>query len=442
MAAALILPQDRAFFEMSVCGVPLLTRAVCAFGRVVDTVYIVKTSLVPAAYPAELEGELAIRAVRPRVVWLEPGRALPMASGLFVTWLPGVFDHKLAVDLLARSKTEDKVVRCHRPDGGATVLWYVGKERCAELARALAQPGPSLGGFLESAATDEHDPGSRLCEPVEDNAARQRVEQTLFAGTRKPTDTWIARHFDRYVSNWITRQLLPYRITPNQVTLISFGLGIAGALLLLLGTHLAAIVGTALLVLCIIVDGCDGEVARLKYMDTPSGRRLDFILDNVVNALALFTIGAGYYLQSGERFFLYAPLFNATSALACAFPVYFLFYQKDAEPKGSDGPKSFNARLTEAVMGRDFMYGLFFLALFNRVHWFVYLTLGGIGFFFASVVVLLAKRRLDRRSAQAQAARSAASLPIPPLPEPSVFRSRDTGTRGRSGTASEYPPVD
>jgi phosphatidylglycerophosphate synthase len=418
---------------------PLLTRSVCALGRAVDTVYVLRTPEIPADYPAELESELDRRSQRPRVVWLEPGGALPMAAGLFVVCLPGVFDHKLCRDLLSLPDSDAKIIRCRQPWKQDSVLWFVGKERCAEVARFLAQRPEAVGDFLLSEATDEHVPRERICEVILDERDRLAVEAALFAGTRKPTDTWIARHFDRYVSNWITRRLLPTGATPNQVSVASFVLGIVGALLILAGSHLLTIAGTALLVLCIIVDGCDGEIARLKFMDSPSGRKLDFMLDNVVNALALFTIGFGYYLQSGERFFLYAPAFNAAAALTCAVPVYLLFYRQDVEPAANE-PKTTGARLTEAVMGRDFMYGLFFLALINRVHWFVYLTLGGILFFLASVVILLIKRRLEgtgramgKAAEVLRASQAAGDAAIPYSPP-------EHGVRARSAAAPGYPP--
>jgi phosphatidylglycerophosphate synthase len=439
MGAALIIPQNRGFFRTSVCGLPILTRAVCAFGRSLDTVYILKTPEVPEGYPDELEHELAIRTTKPRVIWLAPGGALPIASGLFVMWQPGVFDYRLCAELLRLPQTAKQIVRCRRPREAEALLWYVGKERCAEVARSLTSGATSMSDLLLAQATDDYDPGERLCDPVLDETARRAVERTLFAGTRKPTDTWIARHFDRYVSNWFTRRLLPLPITPNQVTLISFALGLVGALLILAGMHAVTIIGAVLLVLCIIIDGCDGEIARLKFMDTPSGRKLDFVLDNIVNAAALFAIGAGYYLQSGERFFFYAPLFNATVALACAFPVYFLFYEKDVDPSASADSTSLRAQITQAVMGRDFMYGILFLALFNRAHWFVYLTLGGIGFFFVSVVVMTITRRLDRRPEQAQAARAATSQPLPPLPAASAYRSVDAVSRGHRGGTPGFP---
>jgi phosphatidylglycerophosphate synthase len=395
MAAALIVPRSRAFFDTVVCGLPLLTRAVCTFGRRLDTVYILRTPAVPDDFQRQLDAALAVRTVRPRVVWLQDASSLPSAGALFVLEQPAVFDPRLCAAIEALPAADERLVRCRRSPTDAGLVWFVGARHTPALVDALAHGEASPGEWLSHRPADDFDPGRMLCDRVEDARAQRQVERVLYAGTRKTTDTWIARNFDRHISAWITSKLLSGNATPTQITLVAFAAGVVGALLIALGSYAAGVLGSALLVASIIIDGCDGEIARLKFLETPGGRRLDFILDNVVNALTLFTVGVGHYFNTGNAFFLYAPMANATAALASAFPVYFLYYQHDSEPADTpSGPKPLSARVTEAVAGRDFMYMIFVLALFDRVYWFVYLTLGGIGFFLASVLFLLVTRQL------------------------------------------------
>ena len=66
------------------------------------------------------------------------------------------------------------------------------------------------------------------------------------------------------------------RITPNQVTLIAFAVVVAAAA----GFSVQAPIAAALLVaLASVLDGSDGEVARLAYRSSPYGAFLDAVLD-------------------------------------------------------------------------------------------------------------------------------------------------------------------
>ena len=79
----------------------------------------------------------------------------------------------------------------------------------------------------------------------------------------KPTDGIFAR-MNRKVSIPISRQLIKYPITPNMVSLFTLGVSFASGLYFGLGGYWNALIGAALSVWASILDGCDGEVARLK----------------------------------------------------------------------------------------------------------------------------------------------------------------------------------
>ena len=98
----------------------------------------------------------------------------------------------------------------------------------------------------------------------------------------KRTDGPISRYINRRVSTRITNFILKHEIplTPNQVSIISFIIGILAALLYS-QDHL--IWGAILLETSSIVDGVDGELARAKAMSSPRGGYLDTILDRFVD---------------------------------------------------------------------------------------------------------------------------------------------------------------
>ena len=85
------------------------------------------------------------------------------------------------------------------------------------------------------------------------------------------TDSWITRHVNRKISLLVTRRLAATHITPNQITLFNLGLGLAAAACMLNGGYFAALLGALLFLLSSILDGCDGEIARLKFQQSRLG---------------------------------------------------------------------------------------------------------------------------------------------------------------------------
>ena len=86
------------------------------------------------------------------------------------------------------------------------------------------------------------------------------------------------------------------RITPNQVTLIAFAVAVAAAAAFAVGAPIAA---AMLVALASVLDGSDGEVARLTHRSSPYGAFLDAVLDRAADGI-LFT-GAAIYLATDSH---------------------------------------------------------------------------------------------------------------------------------------------
>ena len=113
----------------------------------------------------------------------------------------------------------------------------------------------------------------------------------------KPTDGPVSRYINRWVSGAITYLIVRSGapLTPNQVSVISFLMGILAAALYIAGNPIA---GGVMVQLASIVDGVDGELARVKGMSSRAGAFLDAILDRfvdiaVVSALTITAARAG-----------------------------------------------------------------------------------------------------------------------------------------------------
>jgi 1L-myo-inositol 1-phosphate cytidylyltransferase / CDP-L-myo-inositol myo-inositolphosphotransferase len=113
------------------------------------------------------------------------------------------------------------------------------------------------------------------------------AEWTLLRTLKGPLDGFVDRYFNRKCSPWLTRWMLQTSLSPNAITVLATAVGLLAAGAFAVGDYLTGILGAVLFQLAAILDCCDGEVARLKFLESPFGAQLDIILDNVVH-IALF----------------------------------------------------------------------------------------------------------------------------------------------------------
>ena len=84
----------------------------------------------------------------------------------------------------------------------------------------------------------------------------------------------------RHLSFRATALLVRLPVTPNQVTFASIAAGLGAAFCYLQAGQGWQIPGALLLVLNYVLDNSDGEIARLKYMCSDFGVRLDTFGDH------------------------------------------------------------------------------------------------------------------------------------------------------------------
>jgi len=97
-------------------------------------------------------------------------------------------------------------------------------------------------------------------------------------------DGFVSRHLNRHISRPLARLLAHTPATPNQVSIASLGLALACFGCFIYGYH----IGAALLAQASsIVDGIDGDLARLKNMTSAFGGFMDAILDRYADSLIL-----------------------------------------------------------------------------------------------------------------------------------------------------------
>ncbi len=95
-------------------------------------------------------------------------------------------------------------------------------------------------------------------------------------------DGYVSRYVNRKASEPMARVFAKTRITPNQITWAAFGIALLSFVGFVLGYN---IIGGLLVQLSSIVDGVDGDLARLKGMVSEFGGFLDSVLDRYTDIL-------------------------------------------------------------------------------------------------------------------------------------------------------------
>src|SRR5271163_686904 len=234
---------------------------------------------------------------------------------------------------------------------------------------------------------------------VETPADVRQAERRLMRALVKDTDGFMARHVERPISLAISCLLAPTAITPNQMSVISVVVGICGGPFFLSNRASLQTIGALLFLAHSILDGCDGELARLKFAESPWGGVLDFWGDNVVHAVIFACMAIGWSLAAAAGWPLSLGAAAVLGTLGSAGLVYFRLMRGKDDGGGSFSSVSADpgrplARALDSAARRDFIYLVLALALFGKSNWFLLLAGMGAPIYFCLVLFLAARERL------------------------------------------------
>jgi phosphatidylglycerophosphate synthase len=114
----------------------------------------------------------------------------------------------------------------------------------------------------------------------------------------KPQDGFVSRFLNRPISRRITGFLLKFPIHPNTWTISIFVLPLIACVFLARGDYVGIVIGAAIFQAFSILDGCDGEIARAKNLESKFGERLDYFSDFVASLLYVLALGFGLHRSS------------------------------------------------------------------------------------------------------------------------------------------------
>ena len=166
---------------------------------------------------------------------------------------------------------------------------------------------------IGSAASREDAPWRYVAKPDDIS----NCERWLLRASGKSRDGFVSRYLNRPISCTVSQFLLKTSMTPNLWTVLITAFPLIGFLFLIRGTYPGFVIGALLFNVHSILDGCDGEIARAKYLDSEKGPGIDAFGDLI--ALLLFSIGLGFGLfRSAQQHAVSQWVFLSEGVLTCA----------------------------------------------------------------------------------------------------------------------------
>ncbi len=216
--------------------------------------------------------------------------------------------------------------------------------------------------------------------------AEGKIDQSLGASSDSPI---IDRYIIRKLSGLISGLLSRTPVTPNQITITSLIFGIISGYFFSFGGHTHNITAGLIFFLSVVFDQCDGEVARLKHMESEFGRTLDIIVDAIVNAAIVAGITCAVYKAVGSGFII---VLGILSVSGISISILLTTYLND---KSKDKINDKTKEVLNKLNNKDFFYIIIIgCILINQMIWFLWVMAIGTNIYW--IVHKITHRRKHR----------------------------------------------
>jgi len=371
-------------------GLSLLKRSVLTAQKAgVATCYIAMPDNL-GMLPQELADDTRVTS---RILWGLPETASLSSTEESQVWLmfpvDAIFRHPLIQHL---SETIIANQPCLIADKkGEPLLLLAPAQQVLRVCQQLTQ-----GQSLQAAITlngqgliPRQSPQAHFLDHLQTVANVAALEQRLLRSLENAKDGIVDVYLNRKLSRPITRWFLRTPVTPNQITVLAGVISVVGALCFVPGGYFGPLLGALLLQFSAVLDCCDGEIARIKFMESPLGATLDIVCDTI-GALAIFLgIGAAVWKNGGSE---YALALGGVLALggALSFPLVTLAERTEEEGKRRGGWEDFLVHnLLMSLTNRDYSVLILASALVGQLSWFLWGAAFGAHVFWAFLAWLL-----------------------------------------------------
>ena len=176
----------------------------------------------------------------------------------------------------------------------------------------------------------------------------------VYQKTKKVPELFLNRFVCRPVAAVLVSAVKDTRVTPNQITLLSFVVGVAAAVLLVaLRGHVGLIIAVAVYQLSYVLDCADGMLARWRGVQSTPGHLLDFLMDEIKAFVILGAVAIRLFQERADPRFL---LLGIAGLVALASGIGMTTFQRRPEiagpPSAATAPStSFIRRIVRLVEG-------------------------------------------------------------------------------------------
>jgi phosphatidylglycerophosphate synthase len=280
----LVSDEDTRALLLPVAGRPVALRVIVSALRAG-----VREVVVPARWRGgALEQAIAATpSAQAATVWLDATTAFASTSALLI---PATVVASSTLLARLRATSGPAVHAPSRSDGASLIL--------ADGAMVAALESELRSGLPMGDAIDRALKGREVAVVagdwsirVSDVASAARAEDHLYAGLGSAIDTRLDRALHRRLSRPVSRRAVTWGITPNQLSVASLLVGLVAVAGFAVGTPASALLGLVLYTAAVVLDHADGEVARLSLRESRLGEWLDVLVDTVVHALLVMTLG-------------------------------------------------------------------------------------------------------------------------------------------------------
>jgi phosphatidylglycerophosphate synthase len=191
-----------------------------------------------------------------------------------------------------------------------------------ELARDPVAGDRALAARWRADA-DVREHGEIARHPARTAAERRAATKMLFGLVHKKQDSLLSRYVNRRVSYPLTRLALPTPITPNMLSVLVFAVGLLACWITSHPGYWDPVIGCSLLLLGGYLDGCDGEVARLRLETSLFGAWLDTVVDETTSILFVAAIGLHVHARSPSPWVLTSLVVAVGALIVSAYAIYY-----------------------------------------------------------------------------------------------------------------------
>jgi len=184
----------------------------------------------------------------------------------------------------------------------------------------------SRGEFLGTPKSPKSYVGSTMVYPL-DSFDPAGFLGYLLTHLRKPTDGLVSRHINRKCSLFLTKYLVPFPIHPHVITLALLLLVSLPCYFLWKATYAGIIMASFIYQLQSILDGVDGELARLKLKQSKMGSYLDTLCDRVFDISFIFFLGRALSILKGVPIWYLMGIASAVISTLFTMRSFYVLYR-------------------------------------------------------------------------------------------------------------------